>query len=305
MPHPPSGEQFEIALGAQRATIVEVGGGIREYFVGDRAVLDPYPREAICDGAHGAPLIPWPNRLADGRYDFDGSGYQLALTEPGKRNAIHGLLRWQSWRVLERSGERVEMGIRLAPQPGWPFAIEVSVDYALGENGLSVLTRAHNSGHVPCPFGCGQHPYLSPGEGLIDSCTVELRAATRIVTDPERQLPVGREPVRGTSFDFTSPRLIGDQEIDFALTDLERDADGRVWVRMGCPDGRTVELWADDSYKVIQLYTGDKLAPARRRRGLAAEPMTCPANALRTGEDLVRLEPGNTHVCRWGVRLAA
>ena len=71
----PSGEQFEIAYGQQRATIVEVGAGIREYAVGERAVLDPYPLQAPCDGAHGAPLIPWPNRLADGRYSFDGGQY--------------------------------------------------------------------------------------------------------------------------------------------------------------------------------------------------------------------------------------
>ena len=74
-PLAPSGEQFEIAHGEQRATIVEVGGGIRRYSSAGRDVLDPYPLEAICDGAHGAPLIPWPNRLADGAYRFDGTDY--------------------------------------------------------------------------------------------------------------------------------------------------------------------------------------------------------------------------------------
>src|ERR1700716_2695147 len=93
----PSGEQHRIALGDQRATIVEVGGGVREYAVAGRPGLDPYPLHAICDGAHGAPLIPWPNRLADGRYRFEGAGYRLALTEPERSNAIHGLMRWRSW----------------------------------------------------------------------------------------------------------------------------------------------------------------------------------------------------------------
>ena len=107
MPVRPSGEQFEIAHRDQRATIVEVGGGVREYVAGRRAVLDPYPREAMCDGAHGAPLIPWPNRLADGRYAFDGTEYQLALTEPERGNAIHGLLRWRNWQAIERSADWV------------------------------------------------------------------------------------------------------------------------------------------------------------------------------------------------------
>ncbi|MCA1656450.1 MAG: galactose mutarotase, partial [Actinobacteria bacterium] len=116
---PPSGEQFEISFGEARATIVEVGGGIRAYEHGGRPVLDPYPLEAMCDGAHGAPLIPWPNRLADGRYSFDGEEQQVALTEPPKDNAIHGLLRWRPWQVLERSPARVKVGARLFPMEGW------------------------------------------------------------------------------------------------------------------------------------------------------------------------------------------
>lgn len=82
LPLAPSGDQFQIRHGDQRATIVEVGGGVREYLTGDRAVLESYPLEAICDGAHNTPLIPWPNRLADGRYRFDGVDHQVALTEP-------------------------------------------------------------------------------------------------------------------------------------------------------------------------------------------------------------------------------
>jgi aldose 1-epimerase len=300
----PSGEQHEIAFGAQRATIVEVGGGVREYRVGDREVLHPYPVDAVCDGAHGAPLIPWPNRLADGSYSFDGGGYQLALTEPEKRNAIHGLLRWRNWRVLDRSEERVVVGIRLYPMTGWPFPLDVSISYSLDELGLTVETRATNIGELPCPYACGQHPYLSPGAGeTLDGCTLSLGAATRIVTDSERQLPTGVEPVAGTDYDFSAPRRIGSLQLDDAFVDLDRDDDGVARVRLGCPDGRTVELWADRTYPVIQAFTADTLAPGRRRRGLAAEPMSAPANALRSGEMLVRLEPGAEHVGRWGARL--
>jgi aldose 1-epimerase len=197
------------------------------------------------------------------------------------------------------------MGIRLYPMTGWPFALDVTVTYSLSPDGLTVETRASNLGDRPCPFGAGQHPYLSPGnDQLVDDCTLQLRAGTRILTDPDRQLPVGKEPVAGTLFDFSAPRPIGKAEIDDPFTDLERDSEGRAWVRLAGPDGATVELWSDEAYPVAQLYTGHTLTPARRRRGLAAEPMTCPPNALRSGELIMRLEPGETHVCRWGVRLA-
>lgn len=299
----PSGEQFALAHGEQRATIVEVGGGVREYVVGDRSVLDPYPLDASCDGAHGAPLIPWPNRLADGRYSFDGVDYQLALTEPEKHNAIHGLLRWRNWAAADHETDRVTVRTLLHPLPGWPSALDVSVGYSLSEAGLAVETRATNVGDRPCPFGAGQHPYLSAGGGLVDDCTLQLRAATRIVTDPDRGMPVGSEPVGGTSFDFGTRRRLGDLHVDHAFTDLERDDDGLARVALGRPDGATVELWADPAYSVIQLYTGDTLAPPRRRLALAAEPMTCPPNALQSGEGIVRLQPGEAHVSHWGVRL--
>jgi aldose 1-epimerase len=303
MPVPPSGEQFEIAYGDQRATIVEVGGGLREYSVGGSPVLEPYPLDAVCDGAHGAPLIPWPNRLADGRYSFGGTEHQLALTEPENRNAIHGLLRWRNWRLGDRAADRVTVTTRLHPLTGWPFTLDVAITYSLGDGGLTVETRAANLGDGPCPFGAGQHPYLSAGGGAIDDCTVELRAGVRILTDPERGLPVGSEPVAQTEYDFRSARTVGGLEVDDPFAELERDRDGLAAVRLGRPDGATAELWADAAYPYIQLYTGDTLAPPRRRRALAAEPMTCPPNALQTGEGVVRLEPGASHVGRWGVRL--
>lgn len=306
MPAPvlPSGEQFEIAFGDQRATVVEVGGGVRAYADGDRDVLQPYAADATCDAAHGAPLIPWPNRLRDGRYSFDGSDYQLALTEPEKGNAIHGLLRWRNWRLADSAPDQVTMQTRLHPLTGWAVPLDVSITYALGDRGLSVETRALNIGETECPFACGQHPYLSPGTGeVIDDCTLELRAATRIVTDQERQLPTGLEPVEGTEYDFRVARRIGSLEVDYAFRDLERDDDGLARMRLGCPDGRTVELWADQSYPVMEVFTADTLAPDRRRRGLGAEPMSAPPNALQSGEMVVRLAPGQEHVARWGVRL--
>jgi aldose 1-epimerase len=299
----PSGAQFGITHGDHRATIVEVGGGVREYFVGERPVLDPYPVDAVCDGAHGTPLIPWPNRLADGRYSFDGADHQLALTEPERGNAIHGLLRWRNWVALEHSRDRIVMGIRLHPMTGWPFPLELSIGYSLGEEGLTVQTQARNAGNTACPFGSGQHPYLSAGSGVLDDCILELSAATRILVDEQRELPAGREPVDGTAFDFRSPSKLGALQTDHAFTELGRDSDGLAWVRLTGPDRATVSLWCDESYSLLQLYTGDTLAPGRRRRGLGAEPMTCPPNALRTGERIVRLEPGEMHSSRWGVRL--
>jgi len=227
----------------------------------------------------------------------------VALTEPEKQNAIHGLLRWRAWQVLSESAHGVTMGIRLFPMQGYPFMLDVVVNYALGAEGLKVTTTATNAGVRTCPYGTGQHPYLSPGVGLVDECTLQLEAATRILTDDERQLPIGSDPVEGTAYDFRQARFIGSQRLDFAFTDLTRDRDGLAWARLRGADGRTAELWVDESYPIIELYTGDTLALERRRMGLGTEPMTCPPNAFQSGSGLRRLEPGESMVTTWGARL--
>lgn len=300
----PSGEQFHISSGSHRATIVEVGGGIREYTVADRDVFEPYPLEAMCDGAHGAPLIPWPNRLADGAYSFDGVDYQVALTEPAKHNAIHGFLRWRNWQAIEHEPDRVLMATRLNPLKGYPFLLDVQIEYIVSEAGLTVTTTATNRGESACPYGSGQHPYLSPGTGLIDECAVQLNAANWIDTANDRQLPTGINPTHGTPMDFNTGKALGDQQLDFPFCDLVRDPNQRAWAFLTATDGSRVEFWADSTYEIIELYTGDTLNPERQRRGLGTEPMTCPPNAFQTSADLRRLNPGEKLTSSWGARLA-
>ena len=304
----PSGEQFVIASGAHQATLVEVGGGIREYLHDGRHVLDGYRVDEMCSGGRGTPLIPWPNRLADGAYTFRGARYQLPLTEPDRHNAIHGLLRWTNWTRRAGDESHAVLGTVLHPQPGYPFPLDVAIEYAVADAGgpgqrpgLTVTTTATNLGEVACPFASGQHPYLAAAGQTVDEASVRLGARRWISTD-ERGLPVGSEPVEGSPLDFRTLRKIGETRIDHAFTELDRDADGLAWVELEDPDGRRTRLWADRNYTHIQLFTGDTLSPDRRRRGLAVEPMTSPANAFASGDALIVLEPGESLTTAWGIQ---
>src|SRR5438477_11053594 len=187
----PSGEQYRIAHGDQQATIVEVGGGVREYSQAGRPILDPYDAASMCDGAHGTPLIPWPNRLAGGRYRFDGRDYQVALTEPAKDNAIHGFLRWRPWRAIRHDADRVVMTATVFPQTGYPFLLDVAVEYRLTADGLVVTTTATNAGDRARPYGGGQHPDPSPGSGLPGDRDFEVGGGARIPNDGAPQAPAG------------------------------------------------------------------------------------------------------------------
>jgi aldose 1-epimerase len=296
----PSGAQVELVHGSQRAVVVEVGGGLREYAVGDRPVLDGYGPGEMCGSGRGQTLIPWPNRLGGGRYTFAGQDHRLALTEPAKGNAIHGLTRWANWTVAERAADRATMAYRLHPQPGYPFQLDCTLEYALSDAGLAVRTTATNTGDDPCPYGTGAHPYLSPGRGTVDTVdTVSVRApGTRYLPVDDAGLPTGVEDVAGTPYDLRAGRSLAGLVLDHCYTGLERDADGLARVELA-----GVRLWLDAGYPYLQLFTGDTIAPERRRQGLAVEPMTCPPDAFRSGEGLHVLEPGRTIATNWGIEV--
>jgi aldose 1-epimerase len=297
----PSGDQHEIRHGDQRVTVVEVGGGLRRYEIKDRPLLDGYGEQERCGGGRGQTLIPWPNRLRDGRYEFDGQPYQLPLTEPETHTAIHGLVRWANWTVAERDAGRVVMAHVLHPQPGWPGTLRLAIEYALGEEGLTVTTTAVNAGAVPCPFGAGAHPYLTLGTDTVDSLTLRAPGRSYLSAD-ERGIPTGGRAVDGTELDFRTPRELGAARLDHAFCELDRDGDGKARVRIETADrNRAATLWLDGEYEYLMLFTGDTLPAAQRRRGLAVEPMTCAPNALSSGDGLRRLEPGERFSARWGI----
>jgi aldose 1-epimerase len=295
----PSGEQIAITAGDQQAMIVEIGGALRSYCADGRDLVDGYGANEMSSSGRGQALIPWPNRLQDGSYEFDGRHHQLPLNEPERRNAIHGLVRWVAWNASAREPHRVVMEHILHPQPGYPFSLKLRIEYSLSDSGLRVQTTATNIGADRCPYGCGAHPYLTLG-ATIDRLILRVPARTVLRSD-ERGLPTGTEAVARTEYDFRKPRRIGSTTLDHAFTDLERDEDGVARVELRDPDrGTQVWLWVDESYPYLMLFTGDPL-PDVHRRSLAVEPMTCPPNAFRTGDALIVLEPGSAFTSTWGI----
>lgn len=292
----PSGDQFWLEVDGQEACVVEVGGGLRTYTVGGVDVLDGYGVDEMASGGRGQLLLPWPNRIEDGRYTFAGQDLQLALTEPGRQHAIHGLVRWAKWTATVNDGDRVVMEHVLHPQPGYPFTLGLSVEYRLGAGGLSVETTATNLGQQPCPYGAGAHPYLTVGTELVDDVVLTLPASEYMLAD-ERGIPRERRLTVRSPYRFYETMQIGEKELDTAFGGLT----GSEAV-VASPDGqRRVRLWWDDAHTWVMVFTGDTLDPSRRRRSLAIEPMTCPPNAFVSGEGLRVLEPEESWTTAWGI----
>lgn len=299
---PPSGEQHEIGHGRQRVVVTEVGATLRAYTIDGADVVDGFGEKDMCTAGRGQVLAPWPNRLGDGRYVVDGRNGQAALDEPERSCAIHGLVRWLPWRLVSRAQNVLVLACTLNAQPGYPWRIEINVEYRLGRSGLVVSTDVTNLDQHPAPFGLGFHPYLTVGTPAIDYARLLLPARRRLVTD-ERGLPTGESIVTGTEYDFTESRMISTTRLDTAFTDLVRGPDGVASVELDDPQGVVgVTVWMDEHFRYVMAYTGDTVDPgSRRRKAVALEPMTCPPDALRSGTDLVRLDPGVSWRCSWGI----
>ena len=299
-----TGEQVRIEAGGYAAVLTQGGATLRCLEYAGRQLIDGFAADEVPTGGRGQVLAPWPNRIGDGNYEFEGRTHQLPVSEPARNNASHGLVRWTAWTLAAHDSASATWTYRLMAQSGYPWTLDLSVTYALSEAGLTVTQRATNLATTTAPYAAGAHPYLTVGD-RVDKLELHLPARVRMTTD-ERKLPTGRVDLAGTEYDFLVARPIADTQWDHAVTDLERSTDGRCWVTLRDADsGRGVALWVDEQHSWLQVYTGDD-SPTTARRSLAVEPMTAPPDAFRTGIDLIRLSPsgstGDSFAVSWGIR---
>jgi aldose 1-epimerase len=297
-----TGEQYEIRAGDYAATVTALGAGLRALTHDGTALVAGFDADELPPHGAGQLLTPWPNRVDHGTYSFDGATQQLALSEPDKGNAIHGLTRYALWDAVTHDPASVTVRSRGHGAQGYPFAVQVDATYSLdAASGLAVTVTATNVGSRPAPWGTAQHPYLTVATQRIDDSELMLPAASWLPVD-DRLIPTGPpQDVAGTEFDFRVPRKLASTVLDTAFTGLSRDGDGRAWVRLEGGGART-GMWMDASYGWLQVFTSDSLEPERYRAAVAVEPMTCPPNAFVSGIDRIRLEPGDSATHRWGLQ---
>jgi aldose 1-epimerase len=294
-----SGDQYELSAGPYAAVVTEQGGSLRALSCDGRPLILTHGADEAPPAAAGQLLVPWPNRIDHGRYTFDGETHTLPINEGELDTAIHGLVRFAPWRVAAHDADRLVLTHRLLGDSGYPFRLDLTVEYSLSADGLTVRQAARNSGTRVAPYGHGAHPYLTLGRPL-DECELTVTAGRYLETD-RRSIPTGEpQDVAGTPFDFRTPRRVGDTAINNPFTALTHDDDGRAWVRLS--DGeQAVALWAGEGHPWLEIYTRDEVYDETHRTGLGAEPMTCPPNSFVTGVDLIALKPGEETSGLWGI----
>ncbi len=293
-----SGEQWSIAYNDHEATIVGVGGGVRSYTYRGRDVVSTYGDDELAPGWAGHVLAPWPNRVRDGKYSYDGTDYQLPINEVETNSALHGFVAWMDWTAAEVTDTAVTLECRLPARLGYPWALQLRTRWSIGPGGLRAAHTVSNPGTTTAPFGLGTHCYLKAGNlERIGEATLQVPAEKKLELD-KQQIPVGE-----TTGEFVEPTALGETVIDDAYGKLSRASDGTAEVRLADPvSGAATVVWMDDAFDWVHIYTSDGLTGERNRAAVAIEPTTCPPNALATGEDLIELSPSEAWFGVWGIR---
>jgi len=302
---PLSGTQFVLEAYGYTASIASIGASLRSLQYHGRNLVVPFDADQVRPFFRGAILAPWPNRVVDGRYTFDGIDQQLSITEPSRGHALHGLVSWLNFAAVRQTSDRLVLGTTIEAQPGYPHQVTLEVDFTLDGGGLRTTVTAVNAGSHAAPFGVAPHPYLVAGEGRVNDWTLELPARTVLTVTPDRLIPLRLREVNAgdlAAFDFRTPRPIEDTFIDHAFTDFDRDDEGNATVRVTTNAGSGVALSWDSECPWVQVHTADQPATSIDRIGLAVEPMTCPPDAFNSGTNLNVLEPAGSTSASWTIR---
>jgi aldose 1-epimerase len=252
----------------------------------------------------GVILVPWPNRIADARWQHDGVVHRLEVTEPALGHALHGLLADRRYEVAARDAQSVVMAAAIDPKPGYPFRLDTSVSYVLAPTGIVVTHRLVNRGTTRAPVALGAHPYLRLGDRAVGELVVTTSARRALHLDA-RHIPFGEFCVEGTPYDLRAGRRVRDIPPHGSYTALERAGDRSAFVhRLADPTaGDAVVLEAGPEFAWMQAYVTDAFpGAAAGELAVAIEPMTAPPDAFNSGEGVRWLEPGDIWQARWGIR---
>ncbi|MEV0736155.1 aldose 1-epimerase [Streptomyces sp. NPDC050549] len=309
--------------GAVRAVLALRGATLLSWQVGSGAagqptelteLTDGYRDEAELrsqDGVRAGLLAPFPNRVADGRYHHDGREHDLLPGRAGDRTIYHGFAREAPFRLVAATmtpdSARLLLRsttVRPGRYPGYPFALDLEVEYTIGRRDLGIEIRATNVGETTAPYAAGWHPYFTLSRP-IDDMVLRIPAHTLIRTDAsliplpgtEALLPLDRCP----DMDFRTPRRLGTAVIDACFADLAPGPGGRTETVLSDPvTGAELRVWQYGGY--LHVFTGDTLA-RDRRASIALEPVEVLTDAFNRPElaAALSLEPGRRREFRFGV----
>ncbi|EFA23790.1 aldose 1-epimerase [Bifidobacterium gallicum DSM 20093 = LMG 11596] len=281
--------------------VTQLGATLRALTYQGEDVIESTGADDIVSCCQGQLLVPFPNRIANATYEFDGCEYVLPIDEHERHTAIHGYGYRAFWTLIDLREDEVTLQWRVPNMEGYPFDLVVNTTYRLDDDGIHIRVCATNHGQNTAPWALGIHPWISNGKhhygDAIDAdnaaCTLQIPAASHVCVD-NNLIPTGVESVDGTKFDFREGLALTQQPYDDALTDVAHDESGWTSALFTRPDGMVVRVAGDETITSFQVCTGTGFPPPKHPAGVAIEPQTAYANAFNTKRDLIAIEAGQT-----------
>ncbi|GHT80733.1 aldose 1-epimerase [Actinomycetota bacterium] len=282
-----------------KASIGVLGAALREYDVDGKDIVVKFSHDGqYPDSFAGVVLFPWPNRLEDGEYTWEGETFTAPINEPAKNTNLHSNSQYYYFEVVHQEANTATFGLRLPGVKYYKFDIYVETTYTLTDRGLEISTDVQNLGDKKAPFALGFHPWFSTRN---DRAVSKLRVdAKSVVEVDERALPTAVAPVYG-KFDLLKSTQLNDSAIDHAFTDVVLDGNSESSVELVGADGHKTTVLADKNYTSWQICTRSAADGDKIQETVAIEPMTAYANAFKTGKDLTILEPDQTFSSEWRI----
>jgi aldose 1-epimerase len=264
----------------------------------DVLYADPKFLEGSSPTRTGIPvLFPFPNRIRDGRFTWDGKNYQLPQNDPAKKNAIHGFACRRPWRVVDQGADQTSAWVTGEFQGSrdaadchdlWPADYRLRITYRLGAGRLRIEARVENPDQQPLPWGLGYHPYFR-----VDDRDCFIQVPARHLWELHETLPSGKRRDLDPARDLNEPRLFQDVQVDDVLTDLSGAprTDGLRLLGVVRRPGAEVRVYSSPSFREAVVFTPP------HRQAFCIEPYTCTTDAInlqQRGIDagLIVLAPG-------------
>ena len=250
----------------------------------------------------GVVMAPWSGRIAGGKWiDETGAEQSLAINEPARNNALHGLVYDKSFAVKKSTASSVELVIDIAATDGYPYALRLAVSYEIEDGQLYASFAVKNLSDARAPFSIGFHPYFSTA--WADAPLKLQVSAGSVLELNENMIATGKVRVSDANKDLRVGKALTEVKLDDDFTDLEF-VHGVATTKLVTASGTGLEVWQEDVFKHAVIYTPEEFpTQSGSIKAIAIEPCSSAVNAFNSKQDLLVLSPGETRSGSWGVRL--
>ena len=180
-------------------------------------------------------MAPYPNRIRDGKFTFQGRAYELKFPE---KHAIHGDVRNRAWNVEVRRAEGATLLFRSSdfPDINYPFPFSVKQTFGISNGALLVRCAVKNEGTSVMPAGCGYHPYFNRAlGGKTENVQLKFETQGAYPYSGETPLPEGMLAPLTAAQDFS----------------IQRPLDVTLDTCFGGWDGVAEMVWPESKVKVV------------------------------------------------------